>query len=207
MFVKTKERSGRTYFYLCIAEGGGNSGRGWKSVEYSVCLGETFDLSGARWIEIIRGSPDFRSVALEKVLEVMEEYARKHGLRSEILAGLREAVREPSRHARRSGLSERRSQQDEYAKALRALGLEPGASDDEIESAFRRAARRHHPDVGGESARFRALVDARNLLAGRDAGRPRRSGESDEDKRGRDRKGRGPEFRSERDSQRSPGPD
>jgi DnaJ-like protein len=170
MFVKTKERGGCTCFYLCIAEGGGDSGRGWKDVEYSVCLGETLNLSGTRWVEILRGSPDFRSVALERVLEVVEEYARKHGLHSELLAGLREVVREPSRHARRSGLSERRSQQDEYANALRALGLEPGASDVEIESAFRRAARRHHPDVGGESERFRKLVDARNLLLGWDAG-------------------------------------
>ena len=170
MFVKTKERGGRTYFYLCIAEGGGNGGRSWKAVEYSVGLGETLNLTSTRWVEILRGSPDFRSVALENVLEVVEEYARKHGLHSEILAGLREAVREPGRQSHRSGLSERRSQQDEYASALRALGLNPGASNDEIESAFRRAARRHHPDVGGESARFRALVDARNLLLGWDAG-------------------------------------
>jgi DnaJ family protein A protein 2 len=63
--------------------------------------------------------------------------------------------------------SERRSQEDEYTKALRLLGLAPGSSDDQIESAFRKAARRHHPDVGGDPEKFRELVDARNLLSTR----------------------------------------
>lgn len=167
MFVKTKERAGRTYFFLCIAERGGNNGSSWKAVEYSVCLGETLNLSSTQWVKILRTSPDFRTVPLEDVLEVVEKYVIKHRFRSEILAGLREAVRGPRQKSRRSAHSERRSQEDECATALRVLGLEPGSSDDEIESAFRRAARRHHPDVGGDSARFRALVDARNLLLGR----------------------------------------
>jgi hypothetical protein len=168
MFVKTKERAGRTYFFLCIAERGGNNGNGWKAVEYSVCLGETLNLGSTEWVEILRASPDFRPVPLEDVLEVVEKYVAKHGFRSEILAGLREAVRGPRQKSRRSVRSESRSQENEYVTALRLLGLVPGSSGDEIESAFRKAARRHHPDVGGDSAKFRALVDARTLLLGRD---------------------------------------
>jgi DnaJ domain len=167
MFVKTKERAGRTQFFLCIPEQGGNSGNSWKTVEYSVPLGETLDLSSTQWEEILRASPDFRSVPLENVLDVAEQYIAKHGLGSEILDGLREAVRDPGQKSRRGARSERRSQEDEYTKALRLLGLAPGSSNDQIESAFRKAARRHHPDVGGDPAKFRELVDARNLLSTR----------------------------------------
>ena len=167
MFVKTKERAGRTQFFLCIPERGGNSGNNWKTVEYSVSLGETLELSSAQWEEILRKSPEFRFIPLENVLGVVEQYVAKRGLPSEILDGLREAVREPIGKSRGRSRSERRSQEDEYTRALRLLGLAPGASDNQIESAFRKAARRHHPDVGGDPAKFRELVDARNLLSTR----------------------------------------
>jgi hypothetical protein len=170
MFIKTKQRGGRTAFYLCIAESGGGNGYSWKSVEYSVCLGETLDLSSAQWVDTLRRSPYFRSASLEDVLEVVEEYVAKHGFRSEILDGLREAVRGRKEKSRKSVRSERRSQEDEREKALRLLGLPPGSSEDEIVSAFRKAARRHHPDIGGDPARFRAILKARNLLLGREAG-------------------------------------
>lgn len=167
MFVKTKERAGRTTYFLCIAESGGSS---WKAVEYSVCLGETLDLSGARWAEILRRAPEFRSVLLADVLEVMEGYAREHGLRSEVLDGLREAVRASrGRKPPRGEGSERRAPQGQRVEALRVLGLRPGSSDREIERAFRKAARRLHPDVGGDPAKFRALLEARNFLLGRAA--------------------------------------
>lgn len=167
MFVKTKERAGRTHFFLCIPEHGGNSGNSWKTVEYSVSLGETLDLSSTQWEEILRASPEFRCVSFESVLDVVEQYIAKRGLPSEILVGLREAVRGSSQKSRGHSRSERRSQEDEYTRALRLLGLEPGSSDLQIESAFRKAARRHHPDVGGDPAKFRELMDARNLLSTR----------------------------------------
>ncbi len=170
MYVKTKEIAGHKLFYLCMAESGGSGGRGWKAVEYSVCLGDTLDLSAVRWTDILRGSPDFRTVSLADLLAVMEQYVSEHGLWPEILEGLREAARGAwERKTRRNAQSDRRGQEDMRTKALRLLGLAPGSSNDEIESAFRRAARRHHPDVGGDPERFRAIVDARNLLLGRAA--------------------------------------
>lgn len=168
MYVKTKEIAGHAVFYLCIAEQGGGGGRSWKAVEYSLCLGETLDLSSSRWFEILRASGEFRSVPLEDVLEAVEKYVAIHGLPAEILAGLRAAAHDTRRKSRRGARSERRSQEDERATALRLLGLLPGSSDEEIESAFRKAARRHHPDMGGDPAKFRAIVDARNFLLGRD---------------------------------------
>jgi hypothetical protein len=175
MFVKTKERAGRKIYYLCISESGGNSGVGWKSVEHMVCVGETLDLSGARWEEILRGSATFRTVPLDDVLEVLEQYLAEHGLPSRLLAGLRAAAHASKwRKTKRNTYtySDRRSQENERTQALRLLGLPPGSSEKQIEKAFRRAARRLHPDVGGDAAKFRAIVDARDFLLGRSV-RPR----------------------------------
>lgn len=166
MFVKTEERAGRTQYFLCIAEQGG-SGESWKIMDHSLCLGETLDLSSREWFEILRASSEFRHVPIKDILEAFETYVASRRLPPRTLSGLRKAARESRRESRSGTHSERRSQQDEYVTALWALGLKPGVSPAEIESAFRKAARRHHPDVGGDSARFRALVDARSLLLGR----------------------------------------
>jgi len=48
--------------------------------------------------------------------------------------------------------------------AARLLGVPVGASADDIDAAFRRLARQHHPDLGGDEARFEQLVEARELL-------------------------------------------
>jgi DnaJ domain len=170
VFLKTKQRDGRTNFFLCIAERGGNnrgSERGGKEIEYSVCLGDTLDLSAEQWFEILGKSSNFRSVALTDVLKVVERYATAHGLRFDTFAGLREAASATKRTGSKA-CSERRSQGDERIAALRVLGLAPGASEQQIELAFRKEARRHHPDVGGDPLRFRSIVRARDFLLGRD---------------------------------------
>ena len=46
------------------------------------------------------------------------------------------------------------------------LGVRPGASRADVTDAFRRFALRHHPDRGGDPARFQAGVDAYRRLAG-----------------------------------------
>lgn len=40
------------------------------------------------------------------------------------------------------------------------LGLHPTASPEQVKAAFRSAARRMHPDAGGDEADFRTLADA-----------------------------------------------
>jgi DnaJ domain len=167
MFIKAKERAGRTCFFLCITEQGGDAGRKAKVMEYSVCLGETLNLSKKQWLEILRGSKSFRLVPLEDVLLVVQEYVKKHGFRSKTADGLRDAAYGSGHRSGRGSSSGRKSQTDEYDAALDLLGLPPGSSDDEVESAFRKWARRHHPDVGGDPAKFRAIVAARRLLLGR----------------------------------------
>ncbi len=52
------------------------------------------------------------------------------------------------------------------------LGVRPGADEAEVELAFRRHARRHHPDAGGDPDRFREGVEAARALRGRASSRP-----------------------------------
>ncbi len=59
--------------------------------------------------------------------------------------------------------------QREAARHL--LGVGPQASRSEVERAFRRQARRAHPDLGGDASRFRDLLEARTLLTGAGAER------------------------------------
>lgn len=59
-------------------------------------------------------------------------------------------------------------------EALRLLGLEDPVDRAEVIRAFRRLARQHHPDRGGDPETFRALAIARDVLladalAGRDS--------------------------------------
>lgn len=60
-------------------------------------------------------------------------------------------------------------------EALQLLGAEGGllygpgttaVTDDDVTVAYRRAAKRHHPDAGGDAEMFKRLGDARALLQG-----------------------------------------
>lgn len=49
-------------------------------------------------------------------------------------------------------------------EALRRLGLQDPVERFEVVSAYRRLARQHHPDLGGDPDVFRSLTVARDLL-------------------------------------------
>jgi len=49
-------------------------------------------------------------------------------------------------------------------EALRILGLHPDATQDEIKQAFRKLAKQHHPDVGGDKEHFKKINEAYNVL-------------------------------------------
>jgi hypothetical protein len=55
---------------------------------------------------------------------------------------------------------------DPRRAALAELGLEPGASPQAIRRAYRRLAKAHHPDLGGDVAAFHRLDAAYRLLLG-----------------------------------------
>jgi len=46
----------------------------------------------------------------------------------------------------------------------RVLGLSPGASEADIQAAFRKLVKQHHPDAGGEAAQFQVVADAYSRL-------------------------------------------
>ena len=50
--------------------------------------------------------------------------------------------------------------------ALRTLGLRKGATPEEIKKAYKRLAREHHPDKGGDSNEFIKIHDAYESLQG-----------------------------------------
>ena len=58
-------------------------------------------------------------------------------------------------------------------QAHEVLGVSPTAGRTEVTEAFRRFALRHHPDRGGDPARFQAGVEAYRRLTG---SRPPRAG-------------------------------
>jgi len=47
------------------------------------------------------------------------------------------------------------------------LGLAPGASEAEIKSAFKKLAKKHHPDVGGDEQKFKEINEAYSILTGK----------------------------------------
>lgn len=55
-------------------------------------------------------------------------------------------------------------------EARRVLGVPTDAGVDEVEASFRRAARVAHPDLGGDPAAFRRLVEARAELCSQQDG-------------------------------------
>jgi hypothetical protein len=58
----------------------------------------------------------------------------------------------------------RKAPPDPRREALRLLGLEADASREAIKSAYRRLAKQHHPDLGGDGEAFRGLEAAYRLL-------------------------------------------
>lgn len=52
---------------------------------------------------------------------------------------------------------------DEVTMAFDLLGLERPATKDEVRRAARRLAKKHHPDVGGDVTKFKAVMNARDL--------------------------------------------
>jgi len=53
---------------------------------------------------------------------------------------------------------------DKQAEALECLGLDTGASWQEIQTIYRQQVGQHHPDKGGEKIRFMEIRRAYELL-------------------------------------------
>jgi curved DNA-binding protein len=47
---------------------------------------------------------------------------------------------------------------------LAILGLKSASSREDVKRAFRQQARQHHPDAGGDAAKFREIVEAKEHM-------------------------------------------
>ncbi|HCY54666.1 MAG TPA: hypothetical protein DF715_03810 [Oceanicaulis sp.] len=68
--------------------------------------------------------------------------------------------------SRRSQSSSPQSESMTIAEARATLGVEPGASRDDIQRAYREMMKKVHPDTGGSGALARRVQMARDLLIG-----------------------------------------
>ena len=77
---------------------------------------------------------------------------------------------EPTRSGRRTRSDQRSTDRkrsgssDARSMAFETLGLEPGASQQEIKQAHRRLVKQHHPDLGGSAEAFCQINEAYQLL-------------------------------------------
>lgn len=100
----------------------------------------------------------------EEPLRVVDELLRRAG------AGRRRGTRTQNHSqatdASASDAPAAEAQADPRSQALRLLGLEPGATPQAIKRAYRRLAKAHHPDLGGDVEAFHRLDAAYQLLIG-----------------------------------------
>jgi DnaJ-domain-containing protein 1 len=97
-------------------------------------------------------SPD----ALRRLADKKEQAAHEYRRREQEWQERKE--RERQRFARQVA--------EQEALPYTVLGLTPGASEHEIKTRYRELAKQHHPDSGGDSARFREITAAYKTLVG-----------------------------------------
>ena len=98
----------------------------------------------------------------EAPLQVVVELGRRQAQLGQRRRGTR-----TENHSRGPTTSENSSQNsapDPRGEALRELGLEAGASPQMVKRAYRRLAKAHHPDLGGDPQAFHRLEAAYRLL-------------------------------------------
>ena len=106
----------------------------------------------------------------EAPLQVAEELLRRQELLSQRHRGTRtenHSNTNQQSHTRNHSHTKREAAAaDPRADALRLLGLEFGATKPMIKRAYRRLAKAHHPDLGGDATAFHRLDAAYRLLMG-----------------------------------------
>ena len=73
-------------------------------------------------------------------------------------------VSEPPKQERKVSEPPKAPQETKVDIAYRILELQPPASEEQIQQAFCRLIKVHHPDLGGSDERARQLIEAREIL-------------------------------------------
>jgi hypothetical protein len=185
MFVRRKQDWRQEYFYLVSTVRDGAKVR-----QRSVYLGKTLNLSAEQWGDVLHKLEEqridflFRSPT-EAARQAVRAYCKRQGLPLKTA----EAVRDGARLNRKLDEEEARRREEKYqaardrarrekgerearnaghynsfSRSATVLGVSPGATKEEVQTAFRQQARVHHPDHGGDPSKFRAVVEARDAM-------------------------------------------
>jgi hypothetical protein len=189
MFVRRKQDWRQEYFYLVTALRDGGRVR-----QRSVYLGKTLNLSAEQWAEVLDKLKEridfFYQTPTEATRQAVRAYCKKQGLPLKTA----EAVRDGARLNRKLDAEEKKRRLEGYAardhareeerarqrrrereariaghynsvnRSATVLDVSPAASEAEVQAAFRKQALAHHPDHGGDPAKFRAVVEARDAM-------------------------------------------
>lgn len=79
-------------------------------------------------------------------------------------SGLWPMIMRALRQLRGESLDEQAPSKQDVEVCYRLLGVSPSARWDEVERAYRRKAKIHHPDLGGDEDAMRALNEAYAIL-------------------------------------------
>jgi hypothetical protein len=171
------------YFYLVEA----HRDKQGKPRQHSLYLGKTLNLSAQEWAAVLRKVEDgILTRGDVHVHGAVRAYCKKNGLPLDTADALRAAARvikkaaeekeaeesrrllESSRKAtqqpRRASLFHSALSSDKVSKAAGVLRVSVSASKEEVQTAFRLQVRANHPDRGGDAAKFREVVEARDTL-------------------------------------------
>jgi hypothetical protein len=156
------------------ASPGGWAGAGGRRGKGSNVRTEFLDLhldhgSGTVSGTILKGRFEGRSVedlSLEQLLELLAECQAADERSAQVLAAYLDREHPDWRaHAGAAGAAAAGGGMTRE-EAFETLGLEPGASDDQIRAAYRKLMAEHHPDRGGDPGMAARLNQAKDLLLG-----------------------------------------
>ncbi len=102
----------------------------------------------------------------DEPLRVVEELLRRAGASRRRGTRTHNHSQAADHDGAKGGDQEGHAEPDPRNRALRLLGLEPGATPQAIKRAYRRLAKAHHPDLGGDVEAFHRLDAAYRLLMG-----------------------------------------
>jgi hypothetical protein len=180
MFIRRKQDWRQEYFYLVTTLRDGRKVR-----QRSVYLGKTLNLSAEQWGDVLdklEGRIDFFFHSpTEATRQAVRAYCKKQGLPLKTAEAVRDGARlnrkldeeetKRSWEARDRTHREKREREgrnaghyNSFSRSATVLGVSSGASKEEVHAAFKQQARVHHPDHGGDPAKFRAAVEARDVM-------------------------------------------
>jgi hypothetical protein len=187
-FIRAKKHGDSTYYYL--VESKRVDGRVKQTTVAYMAKCPTIEEAYQYWKKIASCSSPLEESAPSEIAS-LRAYLYRDALRryrsTDVLQEERQRQEAKARHAkaRRKQRKEAEQQQAnaEFAhwwterlgriagkpitareNALRILGLSLESTAEQVKSAYRRLAKEHHPDVGGDAAAFRLVTEAYSLL-------------------------------------------